>query len=286
MARQSPNFQRRTKMATIMNNATASYTLVSDTTERTISSNDLEITYNTSNGISLVKTASPTSFSAGSIITFRIRITNTSSTYFTGVRIIDNLGGGNLAYVLSSATITTSTQTYTVTPIATSPLTFTLQQLGVGASMTLEYKAQVIFNLPSSVTEITNSVEGIGYTSSGTVSGFSNTTITRNSTSSVEMTKSATATNVVPNQTFTYNLTITNGENETATLTNITDKLPTSFTLTQVQVNIGTGSTRTLSSSDYSLSGTNELVVSSIDGERITVPANGSTILSITGYLS
>lgn len=273
-------------MATIMNTATASYILVSDTTERTISSNDLEITYNTSNGISLVKTASPTSFSAGSIITFRIRITNTSSTYFTGVRIIDNLGGGNLAYVLSSATITTSTQTYTVTPIATSPLTFTLQQLGVGASMTLEYKAQVIFNLPSSITEITNNVEGIGYTSSGTVSGFSNTTITRNSTSSVEMTKGATATNVVPNQTFTYNLTITNGENETATLTNITDKLPTSFTLTQVQVNIGTGSTRTLSSSDYTLSGSNELVVSSIDGERITVPANGSTILSITGYLS
>lgn len=273
-------------MATIMNNATATYTLPSDTTERTIVSNDLEVTYNTSNGISLVKSASPETFSAGSIITYRIQITNTSSTYFTGVRIIDNLANGNLSYVLSSATLTTSTQTYNVTPIATSPLTFTLQQLGVGASMTLEFKAQVIFNLSSSITELVNNVEGIGYTSSGTVSGFANKTITRNSTSSIELSKSSTASTVVPNQTFTFNLRITNGETETATITNITDPLPSSFTLTNLQINVGTGSTQTLLSSDYTLSSSNELVVSSINGSDITVPANGSTILSITGYLS
>lgn len=273
-------------MATIMNSATATYTLPSDTTGRTIVSNDLAITYNTSNGITLTKTATPETFSAGSIITYTIKITNTSSTYFTGVRIIDNLANGNLAYVLSSASLTTSTQTYSVTPIATSPLTFTLQQLGVGATMTLTYRAQVLFNLSSSITELNNTVEGIGYTSSGTVSGFANATITRNSTTTIEISKSATKTSVVPNQNFTYNITISNGENETATITNITDELPTAFTLTGVQINIGTGATRTLDSSDYTLSASNELVVSSVNGSDITVPANGSTILSINGYLS
>lgn len=273
-------------MATIMNSASATYTLPSDTTGRTIVSNDLAITYNTSNGISLVKTATPDTFSAGSIITYTIRITNTSSTYFTGVRIIDNLANGNLAYILSSASLTTSTQTYSVTPVATSPLTFTLQQLGVGATMTLTYRAQVLFNLSSSITELINRVEGIGYTSSGTVTGFANSTITRNASTTVEISKSASATTVVPNQTFTYNITISNGEDETATISNITDELPSAFTLTNVQINIGTGATQTLDASDYTLSSSNELVVSKVKGANITVPANGSSILSITGYLS
>lgn len=272
-------------MATIMNNATATYT-GSDSIERTITSNDLDITYNTSSGISIVKTASPTTFSVGSIVTYTIKITNTSSTYFTGVRIIDNLGGGNLAYVTSSARLTTSTQTYAVSPVATNPLTFTLQQLGVGASMTLTYKAQVVFNLPSSVTEITNIVEGIGYTASGTVTGFSNSTITRNSTNTVEISKSASASTVVPNQTFTYYLTITNGESSAVTITGITDNLPSAFTLSSLKLKVGSGSETTLVSSDYTLSSSNELVVSKNNGAEITVPSNGTTVLSITGYMS
>lgn len=272
-------------MATIMNNATATYS-GTDSIERTISSNDLDITYNTSSGISVVKTASPTTFSVGSIVTFTIKITNTSSTYFTGVRIIDNLGSGNLAYVSSSARLSTSTQTYAVSPIATSPLTFTLQQLGVGASMTLSYKAQVVFNLPSSVSEITNSVEGIGYTASGTVTGFSNSTITRNSTSTVELSKSASASTVVPNQTFTYYLSITNGESSAITVSNITDSLPSAFTLSSLKIKVGTGSEQTLETSDFTLSPSNELVVSKNNGSDINVPANGTTVLSITGYLS
>lgn len=273
-------------MATIMNNATASYTSPSDSLSRTISSNDLEITYNTSSGISLVKTASPTTFTVGSIVTYTIKITNTSSTYFTGVRIIDNLGGGNLAYVVSSAKLTTSTQTYSVTPVATNPLTFTLQQLGVGASMTLTYKAQVVFNLPTTITEITNSVEGIGYTSSGTVTGFTNSTITRNSISDVEIAKSASASTVVPNQSFTYFLTISNGESEEITVSNITDQLPSAFTVTSLKMKVGTASETTLVSSDYTLSPSKELVVTKVNGSSITVPANGTTVLSITGYLS
>lgn len=272
-------------MATIMNNATATYT-GSDSIERTITSNDLDITYNTSSGISIVKTASPTTFSVGSIVTYTIKITNTSSAYFTGVRIIDNLGGGNLAYVTSSARLTTSTQTYAVSPVATNPLTFTLQQLGVGASMTLTYRAQVVFNLPSSVTEITNIVEGIGYTASGTVTGFSNSTITRNSTNTVEISKSASASTVVPNQIFTYYLTITNGESSAVTITGITDNLPSAFTLSSLKLKVGSGSETTLVSSDYTLSSSNELVVSKNNGAEITVPSNGTTVLSITGYMS
>ena len=152
--------------------------------------------------------------------------------------------------------------------------------------MTLTYKAQVVFNLPTTITEITNSVEGIGYTSSGTVTGFTNSTITRNSTSTVEIAKSASASTVVPNQSFTYFLTISNGESEEVTVSNITDQLPSAFTVTSLKMKVGTATETTLVSSDYTLSPSKELVVTKVNGSSITVPANGTTVLSITGYLS
>ena len=49
---------------------------------------------------------------------------------------------------------------------------------------------------------------------------------------------------------------------------------------------VGTASETTLVSSDYTLSPSKELVVTKVNGSSITVPANGTTVLSITGYLS
>lgn len=274
-------------MATqITNSAEATYTTTGTPSPVTISSNELSITYENSSGITITKTASPTTFTAGSIIDYTVRITNTGSLYFTGVRIIDNLGGGNLAYVVGSGRLTTSSQTYSVSPVATNPLTFTLQQLAVGSTMTLTYKAQVIFNLPSSVDTIINTAQAIGYTSTGTENAFANSTISRNSTSDVSITKSSTLDTVVPNQNFTYNITLTNGTSDDATVSSIKDTLPSAFTITSVKLKIGSGSQTTLSSSEYSLSSSNEFETPTSSGPTITIPANGSTVLSISGYLS
>lgn len=269
---------------TINNSASAEYTLNGET--NTATSNVLPINLTSDGGLTLTKTSDKSTFSAGEIITYTITITNSSSSYLNGVRIIDNLGGNNLAYVLSSARLSIGSTSYAVTPIATNPLTFTLQQLASGATMTLTYKAQVIFNLPSTVSLITNTVQGIGYPYSGTITGYANNTIEKKTESSFSVTKSSSLTDVATNQSFNYYVTLTNNTSNAAKVSSITDQLPTNFVPASGTLKIGSASPVTLLSSDYTLSSGNVLTVTSLNGDTITVPANSSTILTITGSFS
>ena len=271
--------------STINNEASTTYQFTDSAEVRTATSNERSIVLEDSQGLLITKRSAPQEFVSGDIITYSVDISNNSSSYLTGVRIIDNLGNGNLSYVTGSARLTTSTLTYSVTPVSTNPLTFTLQQLNVGSSMTLTYECQVNFDVPVTVSSITNSVQGIGYTSSGTITGFSNSTISRGSgVSDFTISKTATETEVLPHQMFDYYLTLTNGGGSNATVVNITDQLPDNFVLTGVSLRVGSGTTRTLSAEDYSLNGTGLLVIPSLTGPIITVPANGSTVVTISGY--
>ena len=271
---------------TITNEASTTYQFNGSSDVNSLTSNENTIVLEDTQGLLLTKNSNPSDFLAGEIITYSITITNTSANFLTGVRIIDNLGGGNLAYVLGSASLTTATQTYPVTPIATNPLTFTLQQLGVGASMTLTYRAQVIFNLPSTVTAITNTVQGIGYTSTGTITGFANRTIQKkNSGLDITFNKSASETNVFPGQVYSYRLTYVNGTSTGAVALSITDQLPANFEVTSITIRAGGGSEVTLSGDDYTISNTNFLTIPSSTVNTITIPANGTTIVTINGYL-
>lgn len=268
---------------TINNNASAIYSF-DGTTSNLANSNVLPLNFETSQGLTITKTSNVSSFLAGDIITYRITITNNSAYYLTGVRIIDNLGGGNLAYVLSSANLTTNSQTYPVTPISTNPLTFTLQQLAIGQTMTLTYRCQVIFNLPQTVSLITNTVQGIGYTSNGTITSFANNTIQKKNSVEFSLTKTSNVRDVRPNQVFNYYLTLTNNTNNMASVTSLTDQLPSNFKIVSVKLKIGTSQEITLDSTQYSLSVTNILQIPSATGPSVTVPANGVTIATITGY--
>ena len=271
---------------TITNEASTTYQFNGSSDVNSLTSNENTIVLEDSQGLVLTKNSNPSDFLAGEIITYSITITNTSASFLTGVRIIDNLWGGNLAYVLGSASLTTATQTYPVTPIATNPLTFTLQQLGVGASMTLTYRAQVIFNLPSAVTTITNTVQGIGYTSTGTITGFANRTIQKkNSGLDITFNKSASETNVFSGQVYSYRLTYVNGTSTGAVALSITDQLPANFEVTSITIRVGGGSEVTLSGDDYTISNTNLLTIPSSTVNTITIPANGTTIVTINGYL-
>lgn len=271
---------------TINNGASTTYSFEGSSDVFNASSNILPINFENSSGLSITKTASPTTFVAGEIINYTITITNSSSQFLNGVRIIDNLGGGNLAYVLSSATLQTSSTTYPVTPIVTNPLTFTLQQLASGATMTLRYRAQVIFNLPTSVSLITNTVQGIGYTATGTITGFANSTIERRNTAEFSISKTASVTDASPRQTFNYYLTLTNNTNATATPVSISDSLPSNFTLISASLKIGNGTNNTLLVTDYTLSAGNVFSLPSSSGPVVSVPANSTTIVTLTGYLS
>lgn len=269
---------------TITNQSSTTYQFADSTETLTTTSNTNQIILEDFQGLTITKSSNISEFSVGEIVTYTIRITNNSSQFFNGVRIIDNLGSGNLAYVLGSARLTTSTETYPVTPIATNPLTFTLQQLNVGATMTLTYNAQVIFNLPTTIQSITNTVQGIGYTSTGTITGFASNTIQKKTNNAFVISKASSQTNVLPNQIFSYTLTLTNGTDTSATISNITDQLPSNFVVTSVQLRIGNTPVVELSSSDYIINGTNLITIPSTTGPSINVPANGITIVSITGY--
>ncbi len=268
---------------TINNSASTVYNL--NGSSETATSNVLPINFQPSSaGLSITKTANPTTFSAGDIINYTVTITNNSQHYLTGVRIIDNLGNGNLAYVLSSSSLTTSSQTYPVSPISTNPLTFTLQQLGVGETITLKYKGQVIFNLPSTVSMITNSLQGIGYTASGTINGFANSTIEKKTESDFSITKTSNITDATSNQGFNYFITLKNNTGTTAGVTSITDTLPSNYNLISATLKVGSNNPVTLTGSDYTLDSSNILTVSRVSGNSLTVPANSSTILTLTGY--
>lgn len=270
---------------TITNQSSTTYQFAGSGDTLSASSNTNQVVLEDFQGLSITKSSSVTEFSAGEIITYTIRITNNSSQFLTGVRIIDNLGGGNLAYVLGSARLATSTETYPVTPVATNPLTFTLQQLNVGATMTLTYNVQVIFNLASSVQSITNNVQGIGYTSSGTITGFASNTIQKKTDGNFVISKTSSQTNVLPSQIFSYYITLTNGTTTEATISSVTDQLPSNFVVSGVRLKIGNESSVELTSSQYTLS-SNLITIPSSTGPTITVPANGTTVITISGYFS
>jgi len=271
---------------TIFNQGSSTYQFEGTSETLTTSSNENQITLENGSGLVVSKTANPTTFVAGDIITYTIQITNNTGQFLNGVRVIDSLANSNLAYVLGSANLTVGTLTYPVAPVATSPLTFTLQQLNVGQSMTLTYDAQVIFNLPPSFQTLTNSVEAIGYTATGTVQGFDNNTIQKKTNGDVSITKSASDTNVFPLQVFDYYLTFSNNTSSNVVNAIISDQLPSNFVLESVFARINQNPVVELSLSDYSVTGTNLLEISSILGGSINVPASSSILFTLRGYLT
>lgn len=274
-------------MPTIINNeASTSYQLAGSSTVETAVSNQNTVTLQDYQGLDITKTADPTTLAAGQIITYTVQITNSSSSFLNGVRIIDNLGGGNLAYVIGSARLTASGTTYAVTPVATNPLTFTLQQLAVGQTMTLVYRAQVIFNLPATTTSVTNTIQGIGYTASGTITGFANATIQRPSSVGVVVTKTSNESMVFPQQPLRYTIVLSNNSSVSASIQEITDQLPANFNVTSVALRIGSGPITTLDESEYELTGTNFLTIPSSTGPIITIPAGSTASVIISGYFN
>lgn len=268
---------------TINNEATTSYQFVGSSNTGSVTSNNHSVVLLDNQGLNITKTASPTTFTPGEIITYTISITNSTGSFLSGVRVIDDLGMGNLAYVVGSGSVT-STTTYAVSPVATSPLTFTLQQLNVGQSMTLTYRAQVIFNLPASVSTITNTVRAIGYTSTGTVEGFASESISRENVATISISKSSSSAEVLPRQPFSYFIRLTNGTDTNATATETIDDLPDNFVLTSVELKIGSNPVQTLNATDYELSGDNVFTLPSLTGPIVTVPAGSVTVVTINGY--
>ena len=153
-----------------------------------------------------------------------------------------------------------------------------------------KYTGTVSRSITSTTTFYVWAHDGLEYssnyaTATGTVNGFANETIQKKTSADFSVNKSASESTLGPNQAFNYYITLTNNTANEATVSSITDQLPANYTLISVKVKIGSGTETTLSSSDYELSG-QELTIPSGSGPSITVPAEGTTLVTLTGYFS
>ncbi len=274
----------------IMNTSTVNYSFSGSPETRSETSNVSTVSLRAENSISVSKVAQNDTFIPGDTVTYALTIANTGASYFTGVRIVDNLGGGGyLTYVPGSAMLFYNQQYLRPEIASTNPLTFTLSPLSPGQTMILTYSARVSNALPASVQTITNKVDATGYTYNSTVTDTSSADITRSSVSSLGIVKSSTSDSVAPGEIFSYNITLTNQGTTTANVQSVTDSLPSNFKVSSVKLKVGNGTTTTLSNSDYVLDGNNNFTLPSSTGPTITVPGStsagaGTTVVTITGY--
>lgn len=277
----------------IMNEATINYVFSGGSQSQTGSSNVSTVTLKDEASLSLTKAAETTTFVPGGTVTYTVTITNNGTSWFSGVRITDDLSGsGYLTYVANSAWLFYNGQNVRPEIASTSPLVFTLSPLSVGQSMVLTYTCKIPTSLPLSVDTIKNSVEGTGYTSTTSVKGYASAEITRSSTSELIIDKTATKSSVAVGEIFSYNITLTNQSTTEATVSSLVDNLPTNFVLSSVKSKIGSNAQTILSSSDYTLDSSNKITIpSSSSSFVLTVPAAtssgvGTTVVTITGYLT
>jgi len=277
-------------MATeVSNQATVNYTFSGSSTSITEASNVNVITLQDVNSLSLNKYTNDSTFSPGGTITYFVEITNTGSQYFTGVRIVDDLPN-YLTYIPGTAILYINGQALSAQVAATNPLTFTLSPLAGGNSMILSYVVRVSNLIPSSVTSLTNTVNGIGYAAMGEATDSSSTTITRSSSANLTVTKTASESSVNVNEVFQYFITMTNSGLTDAEINTIVDDLPNNFVINSITLRVGSTLT-TLDPSDYTLSASNTLTIPSATGPNIIIPASSSSgdgtgVITITGYIS
>ncbi len=275
----------------IMNTSTVNYTFAGSTQSLSETSNVSTISLRDENSISVGKACQNESFVPGDTVTYIVTIANTGASYFTGVRVVDNLGTNNyLTYVTGSAMLYYNQQYVRPEIASTNPLTFTLSPLSPGQSMVLTYSCRVLNSLPASVQTITNAVTATGYTYNSTVTGSASCEISRSSVASLSINKSATAESVAPGELFSYNITLTNQGTTSANVQSVTDSLPSGFKVSSVKLKMGNGTTTTLNTSDYTLDSNNNFVLPSATGPAVTVPGAtssgaGQTVVTITGYL-
>ena len=249
--------------------------------------------------ISATKQSLNESFRPGENITYVVTVNNDGTEPLYAVSISDDLGGTGtpLIFVEGSGLAVYDGTTYPLVPTTLSPLSFTLPViLPAGESATFLFVARVNSSLPSTVTEITNTVTVTGREGSTTgtvitVSPNPTATISLEDYALLSITKEVSATEIVPDQAFDYVITIENNGSLDATNVVVTDTLPAGFTINSI-VGVTGGVSTTFTPADYTVDPTtNTLTLPTGGGVSIVVPASsggvaGTTVITINGQIN
>lgn len=266
--------QKEEEMAEILNSANVSYTFAGAGSQTEVSSNVTQTNVTYSSSIEITKMALADGFVPGENLSFMLRITNTGSDALSNIVVTDNLGVGSdpsreeivpMEYVVGSAAQSDNHEPWTsVTPSATSPLTFEISSMNAGDVVEITYTTQVLgsFSYSTISSTATATADGVG----GSVTDSAENTLSEASYAHIVATKSGSADNIQTGEPFTYTIDLTNTGNEDATGIVVTDNIPEDFVLTSINM-IQNGSSTTLDATDYTL-----------EGGLLTIPSSESTL--------
>jgi uncharacterized repeat protein (TIGR01451 family) len=168
--------------------------------------------------LAISKTDALTTVVPGQTMTYTITITNTGDRDTTGVVVTDTLP--------ESTTYHTGTAAWQ--PMAsTNAYTYTIGDLGAGRTRTLTLTVRLTDTVPTGLEEITNTVEVSDDGLNGSPAAGEATDVNAvDAAPDLVISKTDGVTSVVPSQTVTYTLTITNVGTQDATGVAVTDTLP------------------------------------------------------------
>lgn len=270
-------------MATIITNrANATYNFEGSTEPRTTQSNITNTIVVDEYGLEVSKQSLQQTFVPGENITYAVRITNIGSQSLTSITVSDNLGKMDdvapISYMQYSGRVSINGDFISVTPTSLDPLVFSIPgTLAYGDSITLTYVTTVSSSLGNDITEINNTAtvnaRSVLNPARAPITAVSNSaTITRESSASLSIIKTANKSSIFSSDSLEYILTISNRGLVEATNVVITDQLPTGFTVSNIRLE-NEDFVHDYAPSEYTL-----------DGNLLTLPNETGTSINVKAY--
>lgn len=216
---------------TVVNSANLLYTAATIGTRYTYQTADTQTPVAALADLSLTKTGTPASVSAGNTVSYILRASNAGPTAASDATITDTLPTG--------VTLVSSTPSQGTCSATGQTLTCPLGTVANGSNATVT----VVVRVPagSTATSLTNVAEVASSTSDpNTANNRASVTTAVTRAADVSLTKSVTPTAPVPGNTVTYTLAATNGGPSSAAGVVVTDSVPAAFNAVSATTTSGT----------------------------------------------
>ena len=277
-------------MAEVTNLASVTYSYTGARSPSDADSNVLVTNVLSQTSLSVTKTPLGDTYIPGDNHSFAIRVENTGTVSVDNVVIQDNLGelttGDDtitlMNYIPGSGLYSLNGSEFAeVEPTNLDPITIAVPTLAPGDIYVFLYTAETVAG--TTATEITNTATVSGDSNGTPVSASTTATITEGTYANITVQKFGSDTNIAALEDFSYTLILTNSGNTAATDITVTDALPENFSLESVTFTDSAGTTTTLDTSDYTLTGTTLTIPSASSALDLTIPAGENIVFTLSG---